>query len=54
MQNWFNFYLEQAYQQAYFTFDNIMLTTAFEKKQLRSILETLTFEEFCKQSEGWL
>jgi insulysin len=54
MQNWFNFYLEQAYQQAYFTFDNIMLTTAFEKKQLRSILESLTFEEFCKQSEEWL
>jgi secreted Zn-dependent insulinase-like peptidase len=35
-------------------FENILLTTAFEKKQLLQILRDLTFEDFCKQSEGWL
>jgi insulysin len=31
-----------------------MLTTAFEKKALRKILENITFEDFVKQSEHWL
>ena len=48
LQNWYNFYLEQAYQQAYMQFDNILLTNSFERKQLRLLLEDLTFEDFCK------
>lgn len=54
VQEWFNFYLEQTYRQAYFLFDNVMLTTAYEKKQLKQILEDMTFEEFVHMSEGWM
>jgi len=41
MQEWHNFYLEQAYRQAIFMFESVVLTTAYEKKALRRILEGL-------------
>lgn len=54
MQEWHNFYLEQTYRQAISVFDNIMLSTSFEKKVLREILAGLSFEEFAKQAQHWL
>jgi insulysin len=54
LQEWANFYLEQTFRQGVFLFENVMLSTAFEKKQLRAILETLTFEDFVRMSKHWL
>ena len=31
-------------------FDSVILTTAFEKKRLRAILENFTFGDFVKKS----
>jgi secreted Zn-dependent insulinase-like peptidase len=38
LQEWYNFYYEQTFRQAYALFDSVVLTTAFEKNQLRAIL----------------
>ena len=35
-------------------FDSVVLTTAFEKKKLREILENFTFQDFVKKSQEWL
>jgi secreted Zn-dependent insulinase-like peptidase len=53
MQNWFNFYLEQAYQQAYFSFDNILLTTAFEKKQLHLKSSANSLRDGCRVPDSY-
>lgn len=54
MQQWYNFYLEQAYMQGVAQFENIIITTAFEKKELRTLLTEMTFEQFTKQAKKWL
>ena len=38
LQEWYNFYYEQTFRQAYALFDSVVLTTAFEKNLLRAIL----------------
>ncbi len=35
-------------------FESAVLTTAYEKKALRRILEGLQFEDFAKQTQQWL
>jgi secreted Zn-dependent insulinase-like peptidase len=54
MQEWYNFYLEQTFRQAFSLFDSVMITTAFEKKQMRAILEDMKFEEFVGRGKEWL
>ena len=54
MQEWFNFYLEQSFRQGYANFENIVISAAIEKKVLRNILESFTFEEFVRVSKEWL
>ena len=53
MQEWFNFYLEQSFRQGYANFENIVISAAIEKKVLRNILESFTFEEFVRVSKEW-
>lgn len=51
MQDWFNFYYEQAYRLAISNFENIIIQGAFEKSQLRAILESMSFADFVSQSK---
>lgn len=52
MQEWNNFYLEQSYRQASSTFETLILSPGFEKKQLRRCLETFSFENFNELMSG--
>ena len=54
MQEWYNFYLEQSFRQGFANFENIVLSAAIEKKVLRKILETFTFDDFINVSQEWL
>lgn len=54
MQDWFNFYYDQTYKQAFVTVDNVLINAAHEKKALRKILSEFNFEDFVRQSEDWL
>lgn len=55
-QDWHNFYFEQSYRQAAAFFENLVLSPAYEKKQLKAILDAMTFEEFASRvrKEHWL
>jgi insulysin len=43
-QEWHNFYFEQSYRQAAAFFENLVLTPTFEKKALKNVLDSLTYE----------
>lgn len=52
--DWKNCYLIQSYQQAFQQFTDVIYTSAIEKKILRAILETYTYEDFQNQLKNWL
>lgn len=54
LQEWYNFYFEQSYLQAFSTLESVVISSSFEKKALRKILEKFTFEDFVVQSKEWL
>lgn len=54
MIDWKNCYLIQSYQQAFQQFTNVIYTSAIEKKILRAILETYTYENFMDHLKNWL
>jgi secreted Zn-dependent insulinase-like peptidase len=53
MIDWRNCYLIQSYQQAFQQFQNVIYTSAIEKKILRGILENYTYENFMGQLKNW-
>lgn len=53
LQDYKNFYLEQAYRLAFTTMEMVLLTPTFEKKELKKVLETFEFDEFVELSKQW-
>jgi len=49
-----NFYLNQTFRLAAAYFDTVIMDMSFERKELKALLETFTFEDFKRMNEKWL
>lgn len=54
LQEMTNYYLNQTFRLAVAYFDTVVFDNAFERKELKALLETFTFEDFKRMHEKWL
>jgi len=54
LQEWKNFYLQQTFRLAYQYLDPVLMSSGFERKLLRQILEEFKYDDFKGMLQQWL